>query len=260
MDRGTIGQSRVSRSHPSIGWPAELLKGIKVKAEIVTEDEFEHSTRKYLNFGHTFGHAVEAVCGFGGLSHGECVMIGMAYSLILSEKHGAVDGELTKRFIDFAEGHGYTFQPVHDHSFDVFLTYMEKDKKVSFGKLNFVLLDGIGSAVVQRCGTGESARRARRTDRESRGAVDVDRRAHRVGDPSRATRPRTRVRRLAVRAKSGASVRFGPQRLGGRRPAALETVVRGLGRAELLVGQHADRRLRLFLDLCLAAALPHQPA
>lgn len=139
-----------SFSQPSIDWLAgELLKGIKVKAEIVTEDEFEHSTRKYLNFGHTFGHAVEAVCGFGGLSHGECVMIGMAYSLILSEKHGAVDGELTKRFIDFAEGHGYTFQPVHDHSFDVFLTYMEKDKKVSFGKLNFVLLDGIGKPYVK---------------------------------------------------------------------------------------------------------------
>ena len=137
-------------SQPSIDWLAgELLKGIKVKAEIVTEDEFEHSTRKYLNFGHTFGHAVEAVCGFGGLSHGESVMIGMAYSLILSEKHGAVDGELTKRFIDFAEGHGYTFQPVHDHSFDVFLTYMEKDKKVSFGKLNFVLLDGIGKPYVK---------------------------------------------------------------------------------------------------------------
>ena len=42
--------------------------------------------RKYLNFGHTFGHAVEAACGFGGLSHGESVMIGMAYSLILSEE------------------------------------------------------------------------------------------------------------------------------------------------------------------------------
>ena len=38
----------------------ELLQGIEVKAKIVAEDEFEHSTRKYLNFGHTFGHAVEA--------------------------------------------------------------------------------------------------------------------------------------------------------------------------------------------------------
>ena len=47
------------------------------------------------------------------------VMIGMAYSLILSESHGAIDEELTNRFIHFANEHGYTFQPVHEHSFDV---------------------------------------------------------------------------------------------------------------------------------------------
>jgi 3-dehydroquinate synthase len=127
-----------SFSQPAIEWLSlELLRGIEVKATIVSEDEFEHSTRKFLNFGHTFGHAVEGVCGFGGLSHGESVMIGMAYSLILSESFGAVDESLTNRFIKFAYTHGYTFQPVHDHEFGVFMSYMEKDKKVSFGKLNF---------------------------------------------------------------------------------------------------------------------------
>lgn len=142
--------STPSFSQPAIDWLAvELLKGIEVKAKIVAEDEFERSTRKYLNFGHTFGHAVEAACGFGGLSHGESVMIGMAYSLVLSEKHGAVDEALTNRFIDFAQTHGYTFQPIYDHSFDVFMGYMEKDKKASFGKLNFVLLDGVGKPYVK---------------------------------------------------------------------------------------------------------------
>ncbi|MFC5588253.1 3-dehydroquinate synthase [Sporosarcina soli] len=136
-------------SQPSIEWlDVELLKGIEVKAKIVAEDEFERSTRKFLNFGHTFGHAVEAVCGFGDLSHGECVMIGMAYSLILSEENGSIEKGQTTRLIDFATEHGYTFQPVHDHTFDVFLNYMEKDKKVTFGKLNFVLLDGIGKPYV----------------------------------------------------------------------------------------------------------------
>ncbi|KAA0966133.1 3-dehydroquinate synthase [Sporosarcina sp. ANT_H38] len=142
--------SNPSFSQPSIEWlSSELLRGIEVKAKIVSEDEFENSTRKFLNFGHTFGHAVEGVCGFGGLSHGESVMIGMAYSLILSESHGAVGAELTNRFIQFANTHGYTFQPVHEHEFDVFINYMEKDKKVSFGKLNFVLLDGIGKPYVK---------------------------------------------------------------------------------------------------------------
>jgi len=128
---------------------SELLKGIEVKAKIVAEDEFEHSTRKYLNFGHTFGHAVEAACGFGGLSHGESVMIGMAYSLLLSEQHGAVDEQFTNQFIAFADKHGYTFQPIYEHLFDVFMNYMEKDKKVSFGRLNFVLLDTIGNPFVK---------------------------------------------------------------------------------------------------------------
>ncbi|MEK5070647.1 3-dehydroquinate synthase [Sporosarcina sp. FSL K6-1508] len=142
--------SESSFSQPDIEWLShELLRGIEVKAKIVTEDEFEHSTRKFLNFGHTFGHAVEGVCGFGGLSHGESVMIGMAYSLILSESHGAIDESLTSRFIKFANTHSYTFQPVHEHAFNVFMGYMEKDKKASFGKLNFVLLNGVGKPYVK---------------------------------------------------------------------------------------------------------------
>lgn len=134
---------------PSMDWLApELLRGIKVKADIVEEDEFEQSTRKYLNLGHTFGHAVEAVCGYGELSHGECVMIGMAYSLILSELAGDIEETLTTEFIQFASLNKYSFKPVHEHSFETFLSYMQKDKKASFGKLNFVLLKEIGHPFV----------------------------------------------------------------------------------------------------------------
>ena len=136
-------------SNPSLDWLAsELLRGIQVKANIVEADEFEMSVRKYLNFGHTFGHAVEAVCGFGGLSHGECVMIGMAYSLLLSESNGSIDDQITNDFIRFSINNGYTFTPIQKHSFDTFYTYMTLDKKASFGKLNFVLLKEIGSPFV----------------------------------------------------------------------------------------------------------------
>lgn len=139
-----------SFTSPSIEWlEVELLRGIAVKAEIVAEDEFEQSTRKFLNFGHTFGHAVEAALGFGGLSHGECVMIGMAYSLILSEMDGEIDERLTTKYIDFATSHGYTFRPVHEHTFETFMGYMQKDKKASFGKLNFVLLEVVGKPFVK---------------------------------------------------------------------------------------------------------------
>ncbi|MDN4608734.1 3-dehydroquinate synthase [Sporosarcina highlanderae] len=137
--------------NPSIEWLSEeLIKGIKVKADIVAADEFEHSVRKYLNFGHTFGHAVEAVCGFGGLSHGECVMIGMAYSFILSEKHGNVDSTFTNRFINFAKLNGYTFEPVLNYSFNQFLNFMKNDKKATFGELNFIMLKELGSPFIQK--------------------------------------------------------------------------------------------------------------
>lgn len=134
---------------PTERWLSEeLMKGIAVKANIVGEDEFEQSTRKFLNFGHTFGHAIEAACGFGQLSHGESIMIGMVYSLLLSEQLGHTDQALTDQLIKFAKKQRYSFQPVYDFSFDRFMGYMEKDKKMSHGKLNFVLLNGIGNPFV----------------------------------------------------------------------------------------------------------------
>lgn len=137
-------------SNPSVEWlSTELLKGIQVKADIVAADEFEHSIRKYLNFGHTFGHAVEAVCGFGGLSHGESIMIGMAYSFILSEEYGNIDSSITNRFIAFAKKNGYTFEPVLNHSFNEFLLFMKKDKKATFGEMNFIVLKELGIPFVQ---------------------------------------------------------------------------------------------------------------
>ncbi|MFC5603259.1 3-dehydroquinate synthase [Sporosarcina koreensis] len=145
-----------SFSNPTEEWlSTELLKGIQVKADIVAEDEFEHSKRKFLNFGHTFGHAVEAVYGFGGLSHGECVMIGMAYSFILSERHGKMDASFTDHFIKFARINGYSFAPVLEHSFESFLGFMEKDKKAAFGEMNFVILEKLGAPFVRKVSAGE---------------------------------------------------------------------------------------------------------
>lgn len=138
-----------SFSNPPIDWLAtELLKGIAVKANIVAEDEFEQSTRKFLNFGHTFGHAVEAASGYGKLTHGECVVIGMAYALILSEVNFEIEESVTNDYIRFAITNGYKFDVVQEFSFETLLAYMTKDKKASFGKLNFVLLEKIGKPYV----------------------------------------------------------------------------------------------------------------
>lgn len=148
-----------SFTNPTEEWLSrELLRGTKVKADIVEADEFEQSTRKFLNFGHTFGHAIEGACGFGRLSHGEAIMIGMAYSLLLSENLGHTDKILTNQLIDFAQAQGYSFQPIHEHSFDTFMNYMQKDKKMSHGQLNFVLLNGIGNPFVKTMTSEECLR------------------------------------------------------------------------------------------------------
>ncbi|VDH01692.1 3-dehydroquinate synthase [Lysinibacillus sphaericus] len=129
---------------------SELIKGIQVKADIVSKDEFEQDMRKFLNFGHTLGHAVEAYFGFGKVSHGECVMIGMAYSLLLSETYGDITPEFTHRFIRFADHAGYPIQAILEVEFSALLPFMKKDKKVSSGELVFVLLKSLGNPFAQK--------------------------------------------------------------------------------------------------------------
>lgn len=126
-----------------------LKSGIEVKANIVAQDETEQSVRKYLNFGHTYGHAIEAAAGYGGLAHGEAVMIGMVYAFLLSERYGEITREFTKQFLQFAYENGYPFKDVEKYSFDVLSEYLLKDKKIEYGKLKFVLLQKIGEPFVK---------------------------------------------------------------------------------------------------------------
>lgn len=135
--------------------PEELLAnylahGIQVKATIVEQDETEQSVRKYLNLGHTYGHAIEAAAGYGRVAHGEAVMIGLIYALLLSEEYGKVNHQFTKRFLHFAMENGYPFEAVHEFTFDQLIEYLLKDKKADYGQLQFVLLETIGQPFVQK--------------------------------------------------------------------------------------------------------------
>lgn len=115
-----------------------LERGIAVKAAIVEEDEFEGGVRKYLNFGHTLAHAFEAYLGYGRITHGEAVALGMAYALELS--HNPKVGE----YLKWCQVNGYPLEQVQSISFASVLPYMKKDKKSTEGKLNFVLLQETG--------------------------------------------------------------------------------------------------------------------
>jgi len=126
-----------------------LTYGIAVKSAIVEEDEKEQSVRKYLNFGHTYGHAIEAACGYGNITHGEAIMLGMAYELIASECYGNISPEFTNRFIAYGKKLGYPYDTIDKLPFQELLKYMVKDKKASFGEVQFALLNRIGEPFLQ---------------------------------------------------------------------------------------------------------------
>lgn len=115
-----------------------LEKGIAVKAAIVEEDEFEGGVRKYLNFGHTLAHAIEAHLGYGKITHGEAVAIGMGYALLLSGHPKFAE------YMDWCIANGYPLNQLDDIAFDQVLGFMKKDKKSSGGALSFVLLKETG--------------------------------------------------------------------------------------------------------------------
>lgn len=115
-----------------------LEKGIAVKAAIVEEDEFEGGVRKYLNFGHTLAHAIEAHLGYGKITHGEAVALGMGYALLLSGHPKFED------FLSWCQSNGYPLHHLEEIPFEKVLGFMKKDKKSSGGTLNFVLLQETG--------------------------------------------------------------------------------------------------------------------
>ena len=122
-----------------------IEKGIRVKAHIVELDEKEQSYRKFLNFGHTYGHAIEASVGYGKITHGEAVMIGMIPALMLSEIHGNVEQGMPKGFMSLAQRLGYNFKQYLHCSFEQLSSFMLKDKKTTNGELHFALLQEIGN-------------------------------------------------------------------------------------------------------------------
>jgi 3-dehydroquinate synthase len=127
----------------------------RMKAEIVARDERETGDRALLNLGHTFGHALEAATGFSDrLVHGEGVAIGMALAFKLSVKLGLCPGQDAERFVRHLKAVGLPAAigdiPGPRASAKELIGHMAHDKKVSDGKLTFILLRGLGQAFVTR--------------------------------------------------------------------------------------------------------------
>jgi 3-dehydroquinate synthase len=124
-----------------------VAHNVAIKARVVEADPFEKAERAHLNFGHTFGHAIETISKYQ-YSHGEAVALGMAAAVYVSRKLGMLDAHSAERIINVIKRaglpvSGLTLEPSEVVDALVF------DKKVQSGKIRFVLLDRIGHAVIR---------------------------------------------------------------------------------------------------------------
>ncbi len=120
-----------------------VYDSMKIKAAVVSRDEKEKGERRKLNFGHTFGHAFEKV---KGILHGEAISAGMIIASKLSVKKGLLKGEELERIKRLIKQYGLPVDLPCDRA-EVF-DAIKKDKKRDDASLHFVLLSGIGSAVI----------------------------------------------------------------------------------------------------------------
>jgi 3-dehydroquinate synthase len=124
-----------------------IEKGILVKAKIVAEDETEKGVRAFLNFGHTLGHAIEAALGYGKITHGEAVVIGMVFALKLSQNIHQLKFDLGG-FCKWLEQLGYKTSIPASLTPEILLEKMKKDKKNKGNSIWMVLLKEVGAPIV----------------------------------------------------------------------------------------------------------------
>ncbi len=124
-----------------------IVRSCELKARVVVEDEREHGRRALLNLGHTFGHAIEALAGYGEWLHGEAVAAGMVMAAETSHRLGWLDEASLARVRRLVAAAGLPVAAPH-FAPEAMLAAMGMDKKVIGGRLRLVLLEALGRAVV----------------------------------------------------------------------------------------------------------------
>ncbi|MES2015174.1 MAG: bifunctional shikimate kinase/3-dehydroquinate synthase AroKB [Pseudomonadota bacterium] len=125
-----------------------ISRSCEIKADVVRQDEREGGLRAILNFGHTFGHAIEAGLGYGAWLHGEAVGCGMVMAADLSQRAGLVDAATVARVRALVAAAGLpTLAP--DLGTERWLELMEVDKKNEGGAIKFILLKPLGAPSIQ---------------------------------------------------------------------------------------------------------------
>ncbi len=130
-----------------------IRRSCEIKAWVVGQDEREAGLRAILNFGHTFGHAIEAALGFGKWLHGEAVGCGMVMAADLSQRLGFIDESYLRRITQIVERAGLPVKaPALGAS--TYIELMRVDKKAEAGNLQFVLIETPGRAGVHGADEG----------------------------------------------------------------------------------------------------------
>ncbi len=125
-----------------------VVESCRIKADIVAADEREMGERALLNFGHTFGHAIEAGTGYGSWLHGEAVAAGMVLAAELSVRVSGLSQGERDRLRSLLERAGLPTQ-APPLGAERYLELMARDKKVRDGTFRLVLLEALGRAIVR---------------------------------------------------------------------------------------------------------------
>ena len=129
-----------------------VKRSCEIKADVVGQDERESGLRAILNFGHTFGHAIESGLGYGAWLHGEGVGCGMVMAAQLSRQLGLVDSAFVDRLKTLIERAGLPVTaPVLSTTDNAgrYLELMRVDKKAEAGEIRFIVIDGPGKAALR---------------------------------------------------------------------------------------------------------------
>lgn len=136
-----------------------VMRSCQIKADVVESDENEQGLRAILNYGHTFGHAVETLAGYGVIRHGEAVAIGMVMAARSSVRLGLGTDDDVNRLVGLLRSFNL---PVEPPAFPVedYLAVMRHDKKARDGGIRLVLNHGIGAAELHQVEAPDALLRA----------------------------------------------------------------------------------------------------
>jgi 3-dehydroquinate synthase len=124
-----------------------ICDSVRLKAEVVSGDEKEEDRRRILNFGHTFGHSLEAETGYSQFLHGEAVAWGMKAAALLAEKQRVLSREDRQEIVECVNSYG-PFPPVAGIDPARLAARLKSDKKTVQGRIHFVLPERIGAVSI----------------------------------------------------------------------------------------------------------------